>query len=54
MTSVAIAEALMVIVIGVLIYIFRDGIAKLITGLLVIIAAILVLAGLYFLWLGLT
>lgn len=54
MTSTAIAEALMVIVIGVLIYIFRDGIAKLITGLLVIIAVILVLAGLYFLWLGLT
>ena len=54
MTSTAIAEALMVIVIGVLIYIFRDGIAKLITGLLVIIAVILVLEGLYFLWLGLT
>lgn len=54
MTSTAIAEALMVIIIGVLVYIFREGIAKLLTGIMVIIAVILVIAGLYFLWLGLT
>lgn len=54
MTSTAIAEAIIVIVIGVLVYIFREGIAKLLTGIMVIIAVILVIAGLYFLWLGLT
>ena len=54
MPSQAVAEAIITIVIGVLIYIFREGISKLITGILTIIAVICVLVGLYFLWIGLT